>query len=225
MVILYLFIAGSFYLLLYKWKKNPLAGKKFHLDEISAEQFRREIRLTSTTLIIFCFTGFVIGLLNQSGMTLLYFHNSAYGIVYFAFSILLMILMHDTYFYWTHRLLHLPGWYEKIHFSHHLSSNPNPWTSLAFHPAEAIIQAAIFPIIVLIIPIHPVAFFSFLFYMVFMNVRGHSGFQIFPFENRINKWDWWNNSSKQHDEHHQYAKDNYGLYFTFWDKLMKTGSK
>jgi Delta7-sterol 5-desaturase len=225
MVILYLFIAGSFYLLLYKWKKNPLAGKKFHLDEISTEQFRREIRLTSTTLIIFCFTGFVIGLLNQSGMTLLYFHNSAYGIVYFAFSILLMILIHDTYFYWTHRLLHLPGWYEKIHFSHHLSSNPNPWTSLAFHPAEAIIQAAIFPIIVLIIPIHPVAFFSFLFYMVFMNVRGHSGFQIFPFENRINKWDWWNNSSKQHDEHHQYAKDNYGLYFTFWDKLMKTGSK
>jgi len=225
MAILYLFIAGLFYLLLYKWKKNPLAGKKFHLDEISTKQFRREIRLTSTTLFIFCFTGFVIGLLNQSGVALLYFHISAYGKIYFAFSILLMILMHDTYFYWTHRLLHLPGWYEKIHFSHHLSSNPNPWTSLAFHPAEAIIQAAIFPIIILIIPIHPVAFFSFLFYMVFMNVRGHSGFQIFPFENRINKWDWWNNSSKQHDEHHQYAKGNYGLYFTFWDKWMKTGSK
>jgi sterol desaturase/sphingolipid hydroxylase (fatty acid hydroxylase superfamily) len=136
-----------------------------------------------------------------------------------------MIFLHDAYFYWTHRLLHLRGWYEKIHITHHLSSSPNPWTALAFHPVEAVIQAAIFPVIIMTIPTHPVALFIFLFYMVFMNVRGHSGFQLFPFENGMDKWDWWNNSSKQHDEHHQYAKGNYGLYFTLWDKWMKTGRK
>ena len=136
-----------------------------------------------------------------------------------------MIFLHDAYFYWTHRLLHQPGWYEKIHITHHLSSSPNPWTALAFHPVEAIIHVVIFPLIILIIPAHPAALFIFLFYMVFMNVRGHCGYQIFPYESRLNKWDWWNNSSRQHDEHHQYAKDNYGLYFTFWDKWMKTGKK
>ena len=225
MAALYLFIAGMFYLVLYKWKRNPLADRKFQSGEISTTQFRREMGLTITTLIIFCFTGYIIGLLNQSGSTLIYFQFSVFGRIYFVFSIFLMIFLHDAYFYWTHRLLHLPGWYEKIHITHHLSSNPNPWTSLAFHPVEALIQAAIFPIIILIIPTHPVALLIFLFYMVFMNVRGHSGFQIFPFENRADKWDWWNNSSKQHDEHHLYAKGNYGLYFTFWDIWMKTVRK
>ncbi len=225
MAVLYLFIAGVFYLVLYKWKGNPFANKKFQPNEISIIQYEREGRLTFTTLIIFCLTGYIIGQLNQHGRTLIYFHLSFYGKAYFVFSIFLMIFLHDTYFYWTHRLLHQPGWYEKIHITHHLSSGPNPWTALAFHPVEALIQAFIFPVIVLIIPTHPAALFIFLFYMVFMNVRGHSGFQIFPFENRVNKWDWWNNSSKQHDDHHLYAKGNYGLYFTFWDAWMKTGRK
>ncbi len=136
-----------------------------------------------------------------------------------------MIFLHDTYFYWTHRLLHMPGFFNKIHITHHLSSNPSPWTALSFHPIEAIIQAAIVPLIVFIIPAHPVALFIFLFYSVIINMLGHSGFQLFPYNNRLEKWNWWNNSSKQHNEHHLYAKDNYGLYFTFWDIWMKTVRK
>ena len=225
MAVLYLIIAGLFYLVLYKWKRKRFACKKFQSNEILTGQFRREIFLTITTLIIFCFTGFAIGLLNQNDKTLIYFHLSDYGKIYFVFSIFLMIFLHDAYFYWTHRLLHLPGWYEKIHITHHLSSSPDPWTALAFHPVEALIQAAFFPIMIMVIPTHPVSLLIFLFYMVFMNVRGHSGFQIFPFEDNANKWDWWNNSSKKHDEHHLYAKGNYGLYFTLWDTWMKTGRK
>ncbi len=222
---LYILMAGMFYLILYTWKKNPFGDKKIQTTNISTTQFKREIQFTVVTLIIFCITGYSIGLLYKLGKTLIYFNISSYGKVYFLISILLMVFLHDAYFYWTHRLLHKPGWYHKIHHTHHLSSSPTPWTALAFHPIEAIIQALIFPIIVLVIPTHPTALFIFLFYMIFMNVLGHSGYQLFPYNNRPNKWDWWNNSSKQHDEHHLYAKDNYGLYFTFWDKWMKTARK
>ena len=112
--------------------------------------------------------------------------------------------------------------YKKIHIAHHLSCNPSPLTALSFHPVEAVIQVGIITLLVIIIPIHPVALFIFLFYSVITNVYGHSGFQLFPFDNSLNKLNWFNKLSKKHNEHHLYAKDNYGLYFTFWDILMKT---
>ena len=32
----------------------------------------------------------------------------------------------------------------------------------------------------------------------------------------------WINTSVNHNLHHQYFKGNYGLYFTFWDRMMGT---
>lgn len=207
---------------LYAWKQNPFAGKKIQHAKLLDEQLRRERYLSIITLIIFSITGFFSGLLIESGRSLVYFDASLHSKKYFIVCVLLMVFSHDAYFYWTHRLLHLPHWFERIHIKHHLSSSPNPVTALAFHPVEAIIQAAFFPLIIVIIPIYPGALLIFLVYMVFMNVLGHSGFQLFHYRKGLYKWLWWNNSSKRHDEHHQYAKGNYGLYFTFWDRLMKT---
>jgi len=223
--VMYIFIAGLFFLVLYKWKRNPFRHKQIQLAVISTGQYRREIGLTIITLVIYCITGYFIGLLFHVGKTSIYLNVTDYGIIYFIASILFMVFLHDTYFYWTHRLLHQPGWFEKVHITHHLSTNPDPWTALAFHPAEAIIQAAIFPMIILFVPVHPMALFIFLFYMIFMNVVGHSGFQIFPYREKGNKWYWWKNSSRQHNDHHQYARDNYGLYFTLWDRWMNTMRK
>ncbi len=219
---LYLLIEGVFYLFLYAWKKNPFANRKIQHAKISVKQLRRERYLSAITLLIFCVTGFVTGLLIESGRSRIYFDTSLHSNWYFIACILLLIFLHDTYFYWTHRLLHLPHWFEKIHIKHHLSSSPNPLTALAFHPVEAVIQAAFFPLIIIAVPIHSIALFIFLFYMVFMNVLGHSGFQLFHYDKVLSKWLWWNNSSKRHDEHHQYARGNYGLYFTFWDRWMRT---
>lgn len=217
--------AGLFYMILYKWKASTFAHKRIQAIDITSKQYKREIRFSIITLIVYAVTGYVISELYMHGLTFIYFDVSRYGNLYFFLSIPLMIFLHDTYFYWTHRLLHLPGFFNKIHITHHLSSNPSPWTALSFHPVEAIIQAAIVPLIVFIIPTHPVALFIFLFYSVIINMLGHSGYQLFPYNNRLQKWNWWNNSSKQHNEHHLYAKDNYALYFTFWDIWMKTVRK
>jgi sterol desaturase/sphingolipid hydroxylase (fatty acid hydroxylase superfamily) len=124
--------------------------------------------------------GFIVFLLYHFGYSLIYLDLQRYGLWYLPLSALLMILFHDGYFYWTHRLLHQPGWYQKVHQVHHLSSNPSPFTALAFHPVESLIQAAVLPLIILLIPAHPFAIFFFLTYMVYKNVRGMRDMNLQP---------------------------------------------
>ncbi|MBA3898994.1 MAG: sterol desaturase family protein [Bacteroidetes bacterium] len=42
---------------------------------------------------------------------------------------------------------------------------------------------------------------------------------VYNSKSKIGKWQ---NTSTNHNIHHQYSKSNYGLYFTFWDSLMGT---
>ena len=223
--VLYILIPTFFYLFLYRWKKNPVADRKIQKLTVSSTQLRRERRLTISSLVIFCVTGYLTGLLYRHHFTLIYFSISSYGIIYFLVSIVCMIFLHDTYFYWSHRFLHRPGWYEKIHITHHLSTSPDPWTALSFHPVEACIQAAILPLILCIMPTHPLAIFIFSIYMVLMNVLGHSGYELFPDKVWLTKWFWWKSTSRDHDAHHLFGQGNFGLYTTLWDKWMNTTRK
>lgn len=50
-------------------------------------------------------------------------------------------VMHDVYFYATHRLLHTRPLYKWVHSWHHRAHNPSPWTAFSFHPVEALVQA------------------------------------------------------------------------------------
>lgn len=130
-------------------------------------------------------------------------------------------MLHDTYFYWTHRFFHLPIFFNWIHKTHHRSHNPTPWAAFSFHPVEAIISAGIIPLIIFCIPCHPFSIFTFLTFMTLINVVGHLGYEIFPksmARNRILKWQ---NSSTNHNLHHKQSKYNYGLYFTFWDRITE----
>jgi sterol desaturase/sphingolipid hydroxylase (fatty acid hydroxylase superfamily) len=58
--------------------------------------------------------------------------------------------------------------------------------------------------------------------MTIMNVMGHLGYEIFPkgfINSSIGKWQ---NTSTNHNIHHQESNYNFGLYFTFWDRIMGT---
>jgi sterol desaturase/sphingolipid hydroxylase (fatty acid hydroxylase superfamily) len=222
---LYIVVATSFYLVLYIWKAQAYKNSKIQPVEVAAPQLRREFFYSIISLIIFTAMGFAVFLLYHYRYSQLYLDIGKYGILYFVVSILLMMFFHDMYFYWTHRLLHLPSWYQKIHTVHHLSSNPSPFTSLSFHPVEAIIQAAVLPLMVVIIPAHPFSIFIFLIFMVYKNVRGHAGYEFTTPDDRQNKRKWLQSYSIHHNQHHLYGRGNYGLYFTLWDKAMKTFRK
>ena len=223
--VLYIVVATFFYWVFYIWKADGYKSYKIQQADADPAQLKKEMLYGIFSLIIFIAMGYVVYLLFHYGHTFIYFDINKYGIFYLVVSVVLMMVLHDLYFYWTHRLLHLPGWYQKIHFVHHQSTNPSPFTSLSFHPVEAIIQAAILPLIVVIIPAHPYSIFIFLFFMVYKNVRGHAGYEFTSSADRQKKRNWLQSYSIDHNQHHLYGRENFGLYFNLWDRLMHTFRK
>ncbi len=174
------------------------------------------------TLTIYGLVGTATLWASWRGWTQLYLDLHAHSAAWFWSSVALTIVLHDAYFYWTHRLMHHPRLFPWFHRGHHLSMNPSPWATYAFDPFEAVVQAGIFPLAVCLYPMHPVAFLLFMVWQITFNVIGHTGYEIWP------RWlmDSWlgklTNTPTNHVMHHQFFKGNYGLYFNVWDRLMGT---
>ncbi len=83
-------------------------------------------------------------------------------------------------------------------------------------------QAIVFPLVAICIPLHPLTAIVWLLYMTVLNVLGHLGFEIMPRGFVRNWWSRWHNTSVHHNMHHRHVNCNYGLYFNIWDRVMKT---
>lgn len=105
---------------------------------------------------------------------------------------------------------------------HHISRNPTAWTSFAFHPFEALIQALFIPVMVFILPIHVTVLGLHLLLMSVFGVTNHLGREIYP--SWIEK-KFYLITATHHQKHHQSMSVNYGLYFTWWDLLFQTEQK
>jgi lathosterol oxidase len=218
----YLIIAGVAYLIFYVIKRNAWRFKRIQSKFPSNKDILREITFSIGTAFIFAGVGFIIFLTPIREYTQVYFTIGDRSLGYFVFSIFAIIFLHDTYFYWMHRMIHHPTIYRVVHKTHHLSTNPSPWAAMAFHPIESVLEAGIIVIVAFLFPVHPLAIGIFLLFMMVYNVYGHLGYELYPkgFANSfIGKWV---NTSVNHNQHHQYFKGNYGLYFLFWDRWMGT---
>jgi lathosterol oxidase len=134
-----------------------------------------------------------------------------------------MVVLHDAYFYWTHRMMHHPRLFHAVHQMHHRSFAPTPWATYAFTTPEAFIQAGALLFIVMIIPVHPVAVGIWFFGQTFYNaVILHSGHENYP------RWFIRTpaaralTSATHHSVHHEKSHGNFGLYFNLWDSLLDT---
>lgn len=210
----YFLFAGIPYLLLYVKKREKPYLIKIQNSFPSRKQIRKEILYSLLTFSIYSLGICLYIIWMKVEATRHYNHIEEYGIPYFLGSIIIMILLHDTYFYWTHRLIHHKRFFKIIHHTHHKFRNPSPWSAFAFHPLEAIISMGIIPIIIFTIPWHPYALIIFITIMTLYDIFIHLGFDI-----KINLWQV---SPAYHDHHHRVGRENYGLYFTFWDRVMGT---
>lgn len=218
----YFLTAGSFFLVFWVWKAQAWRHRRIQDRVLSSSQAWFEIKNSLQTVVVFSMVGLVTLMAVRAGKTRVYAAVSERGWDYLALSLALMAVLHDAYFYWTHRLLHLEGLYPRVHKVHHGSASPTPWAAYSFHPLEALVQAGIYPLIVSLIPAHPIALGLFLLYMIVRNVVGHLGFEIFPRGFARRPLTSWHTTTTHHDMHHRYFTGNYGLYFTWWDRLMGT---
>lgn len=218
----YILFAGGAWLFIWIIFRKKM--QRFRIQENFPEgaKIRMEIFWSMSTFIIFGGMAVFTGWCTRNGWTVLYTHKTDYPAWWFWLSIPAMLLLHDTWFYWTHRFMHLKSVFPLVHRIHHLSNNPSPWASFSFHPIEAVIEAGIVPLIAFTIPSHPVAIIIFLLLMTIMNVMGHLGYEFFPsgFTKRL--FTRWSNTSTHHNMHHRLVKCNYGLYFNIWDRITGT---
>lgn len=218
----YLVFAGLAWVLGYRWFVRRWRHRKIIPAMPRAEDVRHELGWSAVTLLIFGVIGTATLWLGSQGWNQIYWSVDERGWTWFALSIAAAIVLHDTYFYWTHRLMHHPRLFRRIHLTHHHSRNPTPWASYAFSPLEAIIEAGIFPLVALVIPMHPLAIGLFLLWQVVFNVTGHCGYEVYP------AWlmrTWLGkvlNTPTNHVMHHEKAVGNYGIYFNVWDRWMGT---
>jgi hypothetical protein len=95
-----------------------------------------------------------------------------YGWVYWVGSLVLIIVAHDTYFYWTHRWMHGPNALRRLHRTHHVSVAPTQWAAHSFSIGEAAVQAGFLPLYLLLVPTHDVVLFIWMAHPVIRNAAG-----------------------------------------------------
>lgn len=218
----YFLVATPAFVLFYVIFKKKWQTSKIQEKFPRQKDYLREVGFSIATIIIFAIIGLIVFASPLRHYHLKYDDIAEFGWGYWTLSIVLMIILHDTYFYWTHRAMHHPKLYKHFHLVHHKSVNPSPWAAYAFHPLEGIVEAGVIFPIAFFIPFHATALMVFLIFMMVYNVYGHLGWELYPkgFNNHpIGKW---LNTSVNHNQHHKFFEGNYGLYFLFWDRAMGT---
>lgn len=220
----YFIIAGLFYLFFYRWHPEKWAERKLSLKGYKKDQFRSEVKWSIVTAFIFAVAGTITILFWQKGYTKVYEQINLYHWTYLPFSLLVSMLLHETYYYWLHRWMHKPAIFRIVHKVHHDSNITSPWTAFSFHPLEGILQAIFLPILIMVLPLHPYVIIIQLTLMTFSSVINHLDIEIYPEKFHRHFIGRWLIGATHHSLHHKQFKFNFGLYFTFWDKIKKTES-
>ncbi len=218
----YVAIAGGFFFIFYIIKPVRFLKLRLQSDFPQKKDYLREIGYSILTFVFIALYVFIILRSPVKKYTLMYDRISDYGWIYFAASIVFALIVHDFYFYWTHRFMHHPRIFKIFHRVHHLSTNPSPWAAFAFHPLEALVEAGILPVLVFIMPMNRFAVLIFFVISTVINVYGHLGYEIYPewlIKSSAGKW---LNTSVSHNMHHKYFKGNYGFYTRVWDVVFGT---
>lgn len=221
----YSLVAGIFYLVFYIIDPESTRSRKIFSSGTSKEQFRKEIFWSTFTSMLFALAGAGMVVMWQLGYTAIYEDIDQYGLWWIPVGFLIAAFIHETYYYWLHRWMHKPKVYRLIHKTHHDSHITSPWTSFSFHPGEGLLQSLIIPVIVLFLPMHYWTIVALLTFMTITSAINHSNVEIYPKGFHKHWLGKWFIGATHHSLHHTQYRYNFGLYFTFWDKLMKTESE
>jgi sterol desaturase/sphingolipid hydroxylase (fatty acid hydroxylase superfamily) len=186
-------------------------------------QIRREIAWSLASAAIYGVpAGIVAWGWQQRGWTAIYTDVADYPLWWLPVSVFLLLFAHDTWFYWTHRWMHRPAVFRRVHAVHHASRPPTAWAAMSFHPIEALTGAVVIPLLVFVIPVHVAALGIVLATMTVMGVTNHMGWELWPRFMWSGPLGAWLITASHHQRHHHEYRCNYGLYFRFWDRLCGT---
>lgn len=218
----YFLLASVSFVIFYILFRRTFAGIKIQAAFPKNRDYLREILYSMSSMAIFATMAYLVVRVLKPVNNMIYGNYGTLSWWRHALSFIWMFFLHDAYFYWIHRLMHLPWLFRHVHLVHHTSTNPSPWTAYAFHPLEALLEAGIIPLIAFSFPVHIRDFSFFMLFQIIYNIYGHLGYELysrFMLNSALGKWI---NTGLAHNQHHKYFKGNYGLYTLIWDRVLGT---
>jgi Delta7-sterol 5-desaturase len=216
------FIAASLVAgLVWMLKRTPWKSRQIQPRAARAEDIRREFLASVRTVFVYITVSiFVIWGIHTGVMHEL---EGSYGLWGNLGMLAAIVLAHDAYFYWSHRMMHHPRLFKRFHRFHHRSTTPTPWAAYAFAVPEAYVMALFMPLWLFFVPTPGIVTFTFLIVMIIRNCMQHAGLELHARGWASHLLLKWISTTTHHDLHHAGSFDhNYGFYFTYWDKLMGT---
>ncbi len=218
----YLLPAGLFHCIFFRTGIEGVDARRIQQRTPTRASVRHEIRHSLVSVALFAVYATITWQAVKAGATAMYFDWSVYPWWTPFAGFLAAIVLHDTYFYWTHRLVHWAPLFPWVHAGHHKSLAPSPWAILSFQPAETVVQFGIFVILVFLIPMHPLTLVAYLLYDGIVNAAGHCGHEFISKKQRRHWFFKYTTVVTHHDLHHSQFNCNFGQYFTVWDRLFGT---
>jgi sterol desaturase/sphingolipid hydroxylase (fatty acid hydroxylase superfamily) len=199
-----------------------LAGRKIRPDRPPARQLVTEFLVSLRTVAIFSTNGTLLFVMERAGLLPLPGIAAHWGLSRAIAAFVMMVIGHDAWFYWTHRAMHDRRLFRTFHRRHHRSGNPSPFSAYSFDLAEAAVQAAFVTVWVSIVPTPWPVVGVFMLHQIVRNTLGHAGYELYPARRDGRPLLDFMTTTTHHDLHHAQAGWNYGLYFTWWDRMMGT---
>jgi sterol desaturase/sphingolipid hydroxylase (fatty acid hydroxylase superfamily) len=218
----YVIFATAVWLVLWVLLGRLLRDRKIRDATPPARQLMKEFAVSVRSMVIFATAAVGIAYLERAGFYPMAKLAQSWGPVWFWASLAITIVVHDAYFYWTHRLMHDPRLFRRVHLRHHRSNNPSPFTAYSFDLAEAGLMVAFFVIWPMIFPMAWMVNGLFGLYQIVRNTFLHCGYELMPARADGRPWLDFLTTTTHHDLHHGQAGYNYAAWFTWWDRWMGT---
>ena len=218
----YFLVAGGCWWLLRVCHPHAAAALSELQGRRLRDGIRHDIRLSVMSAAVFAVAAAAVLWLQAHGLTRLYADADPRHWWYLGVSYLAVLILQDAVFYITHRLFHHPALYTTFHRGHHLSRRPTPWTSFAFDPPEALVQALFLVAIVMLIPLHTITVLAVLSTMTVWAIVNHLDLDDLPRRFPHHLLGRWVIGPSHHSLHHSRPSVHFGLYFTFWDRVCGT---
>lgn len=194
------------------WEKNP-------------EAFKQQLKKTLRTLALNYFVlvpgvsalPVLLGISEVNPSPIFYPESSEviWQIVFF-------MIVEDTCFYWTHRLMHTPYFYKRFHKQHHEYSTTIGLAAEYAHPFEFVfgnmLTSSMGPLI-LGPRCHIMTWYMWVFIRSLETTDGHCGYEFSWSPFRLLPL---SGSANYHNFHHSSNIGNFGSFFTYWDTLCQT---
>ena len=114
----YFLLAGIFFLIWYIILKRRLSYKKIQPKFPANTDYMREVFFSSLSIFIFSLVPTTLLLTPLVKYTQFYRNIHDHSMLYFWLAFPLMLVIHDAYFYFTHRLMHHPKLFKAFHLLH-----------------------------------------------------------------------------------------------------------